>query len=217
MIHLAGESPQEVLRRALNEIALFEKNGVDAIIIEDYHGGKEDVINVLDATNNSRYKIIRGVNLLSDPYASFALARKYGAQFVQLDSVQLNDLSIAKYNKIRDNKVVVLGGIRFKYTNPTEKSLEDDLDFGKRQCDAIVTTGNGTGKETPLQKLKGFRNVLRDYPLIVGAGVTAENVYEQLCVADGAIVGSYFKNGDTTQPVIRERVQSLMDIVNRMR
>jgi len=32
----------------------------------------------------------------------------------------------------------VFGGIRFKYIMPTGKSLEEDIDFGIRYCDAIV-------------------------------------------------------------------------------
>jgi len=57
-----------------------------------------------------------------------------------------------------------------------------------------------------------------NFPLIVGAGVTASNVYGQLIVTDGAIVGSYFKpNGDTQLPVDRAKVRELMEIVRGLR
>lgn len=66
-------------------------------------------------------------------------------------------------------------------------------DLAKMRCDAVVTTG-GTGSDTPIEKLKEFRNVLTDFPLIVGAGVTAETVKEKLQYADGVIVGSWLKD-----------------------
>ena len=58
--------------------------------------------------------------------------------------------------------------------------------------------------------------------MIVGAGVNAKNVYEQLRVADGAIVGSYFKEdiygqSDTRRIVSREKVGELMKIVRSIR
>ncbi len=88
----------------------------------------------------------------------------------------------------------------------------------KPRCDVIVTTGEGTGVETPISKLREFRTYLGEFPLFVGAGVNESNVYEQLRVADGAIVGSYFKQGSNTKlPVDRLRVRGLMNIVRRVR
>lgn len=80
-------------------------------------------------------------------------------------------------------------------------------------CDAVVVTGAGTGKETPLDKIKAFRKILGDFPLIIGAGLTADNI-EQMQYADGAIVGSYFKpSGVTTAKVDRLLVKEFMSKV----
>ncbi len=55
-------------------------------------------------------------------------------------------------------------------------------------------------------------------PLIIGAGLTPENVAEQLVHADGAIVGSTFKKlGKTTNPVNRELVREFMSEVKKIR
>ena len=37
----------------------------------------------------------------------------------------------------------------------------------------LVCTGSGTGKETPVEKVKQFKSALGDFPVIVGAGVTS--------------------------------------------
>ena len=63
--------------------------------------------------------------------------------------------------------------------------------------------------------LINIRDKIRDnLSLFVGAGVDDENVREQLEVANGAIVGSYFKGGRTENRVLRDRVKRLVDLVS---
>lgn len=86
------------------------------------------------------------------------------------------------------------------------------------KTDAVVVTDAGTGINTDMEKIREFRNVLGDFPLFGGAGLTAETYREQLSVADGAIVGSWFKkDGITVAPVDPERVKQFMSIVKEMR
>lgn len=137
-----------------------------------------------------------------------------------MDSVQASDLHVRFYNRARASfpDVAVLGGVRFKYTAPTGNLLEVDLREARSRCEAIVTTGEGTGIETPISKLQAFRKLLPDFPLIVGAGVNLSNIYDQLKLTDGAIIGSYFKPGGNTQlPVDRARVKDIMDIAREVR
>ena len=54
--------------------------------------------------------------------------------------------------------------------------------------------------------------------MIIGAGLTPDNAYEQLRIADGAIVGSYLKkDGIAKNKVDRIRVKRLMDVVKDVR
>ena len=55
-------------------------------------------------------------------------------------------------------------------------------------------------------------------PVIVGSGLNAENAYETMRVADGAIVASSLKvDGLWWNPVDPDRVKRLMDEVARHR
>ena len=133
-----------------------------------------------------------------------------------------------------------MGGVWPKYYTPVKGSvLEDDLRIGMERCDAIVVTGSGTGKETPLDKIKKFREILSssicsahqtydkdcrlcnsriNFPLIVGAGLTIDNAHEQLSIADGAIVGTAMKfDNNTMNKVDRSRVRDLMSIVKTIK
>ncbi len=217
MIHLAGDCRSEKLKRALDELTVYVEEGVHGAIVEDYHGDLEDI----EAFLKQRPTLIGftlGVNYLRNPYAGFKLAEDNGASFVQFDSVLANRLNHPRYDlqRIEYPEIAVLGGVRFKYQQPTGRSLEDDVHEGIRRSEAVVTTGDGTAIETPIEKLRDFRKVMGAYPLIVGAGVTAENVRQQLNICEGAIVGSYFKEGCTENPVIRGRVRELMSIVKEL-
>jgi len=220
MIHLAGSGRKDVIKRALEELEIYEKEGVDGAIIEDYHGTLQNICDVLLESKREERKIIRGVNYLRNPYLGFEVADDFNAKFVQFDSVQTPDLKLEEYNDLRKRfkNIAVLGGVGFKYINPTGNPIEKDLDEGKSRCEAIVTTGNGTGIETPIWKLKQYKEILKKFPLIVGAGVNLGNVSEQLRVCDGAIIGSYFKeNGNTRLPVDKYKVRDLMSAVKEVR
>lgn len=91
--------------------------------------------------------------------------------------------------------VVLLGGVHFKYQSVNSgRSLEEDLKLGAERCDAIVCTVEGTGIPTPLGKVKEFKAVLPDFPVVVGAGVTIETVQDTFQLSDGAIIGSWIKD-----------------------
>jgi predicted TIM-barrel enzyme len=220
MIHLAGRNRKERVERALEELQLYEECEVDGAIIENYHGTADDIEETLRQVSDKGLKTVLGVNRLGDSYAAFCLADKYKAKFIQIDSVQTADIAVQSYREAREEfpNIVVLGGVSFKYTSHTGNPLQLDIREGRSRCEAIVTTGDGTGLETPLAKLQRFKQLLPDFPLIVGAGVTLENVSEQLKYADGAIIGSYFKpNKDTLLPISRAKVSALMEKVKEIR
>lgn len=220
MIHLAGENPIE---RARREIEIYRLESVDGVIVEDYHGTIRDVERTLASLKGfGGIGLKLGVNVLSNPAKSFALAKEYGAQFVQLDGVQFSEEpELARYNelRVRYSEIVVFGGVRFKYQFPTGKSLEQDVADALPLCDAIVTTGEGTGMETPIGKLAAFRNCMpADFPLVVGAGVNAGNAREQYQYADCAIIGSGFKPKKNTRAMVsRELVRSFMSDLRDIR
>ena len=219
MLHLSGYGRDKVLENAMREIDILYRNGVNAVLVENYFGDRVDVENALKHLQQWYPDKVYGVNMLGDPDRAFDLARKYGAKFVQMDSVcghlepNYERPFLKKLEAMRGNgDIFLLGGVRFKYQPVRSgRSLEEDLKLGMERCDAIVVTGEGTGISTDLEKIKTFRTILGDFPLIVGAGMMAETAREQLTFSDGAIVGSYFKEyGEAEYPVDEERVRAFM-------
>ncbi|MDX2008196.1 MAG: BtpA/SgcQ family protein [Meiothermus sp.] len=226
VLHLKGDTALERLARAKEEIEVYYSGGVDAVLVEDYFGSINDAERVLQHLQEAHGGRIYGVNILDNFHRSYELAVLYGARFMQVDSVaghlppeldRAFAAMVAGYRAL--GKVSVLGGVRFKYQPVLSgRSLEEDLHLGMARCDAVVVTGEGTGMETDLEKIREFRAVLGEFPLIVGAGVTLENCGEQLALTNGAIVGSYFKdNHRDTGHVDADHVRQLMSEVSKLR
>lgn len=201
MLHLRGESRQEKYEHALLEAGQLIGGGADAVIVENYFGDYEDMETVLEAFSREKVDFIYGVNALHNDALGFELAKKYGASFIQLDSVAghltpeddaVFGEFIAKWRAGYDG--FVIGGVRFKYQPYLSgRTLEEDLHIGMSRCDAIAVTGEGTGKNTPMDKVREFRRIVGDFPLVIAAGMTPESCAEHLAIGDAAIVGSYFK------------------------
>lgn len=223
MIHLAGVNP---VKRALEEISLFEEEGIEGAIIENYHSDVKHVIATLQETSKIKSKVVIGVNVLPNEFQkSLPLAQRYGADFVQLDHVAgtytYGKLDFEQYKQVKNEhpEIIVLGGIWPKYYHPLKGSdLDTDLKTGIQRAEAIVVTGAGTGKETPFDKIKKFREIIKEHPLVIGAGLTPENAYEQLIMSNGAIVGTSLKiDYNTYNPIDRQKVRDFMSVVKEAR
>lgn len=227
MLHLRGEDSDDRLARARTEIDILTAAGVDAVIVENYFGTLDDMERVLEHLASRDEPITYGVNALDHDARGFELARVYGAAFLQLDSVAGHltpegDEAFASWlaEERERTDALLLGGVRFKYQpylsgNP----LSVDLALATQRCDAVVVTGSGTGVQTDLAKIHEFRSLLpTDFPLVVGAGVTAGNAAEQLASADGAIVGSYLKDTFTdTGEVDAQHARQLVTAFEQLR
>lgn len=218
MIHTGCMLGEDMLDTAKREIEIYLKYGVYPLV-ENYFGTSADCEKVLVWLQEYHPRAVYGVNILGDAEEAFLLARAYGASFIQIDSIcghlePERDEEYAKnlesLRKIHD--IVLLGGVRFKYQPiRSGRSMQEDLQLGMQRCDAIVCTGEGTGIPTPIGKVQKFKSVLKDFPVIVGAGVTIDTVGETYGVADGAIVGSWVKdNHDAYNPVNEQYVELMV-------
>ncbi|MCF7910513.1 hypothetical protein K9L16_02465 [Candidatus Pacearchaeota archaeon] len=196
MLHLAGNNSSERLNIAMKEAKVFDRNGFDGVIVEDYYGTLGDVENTLKELKEKTLNLSIGVNCLGNWKKSFELAQKYDSQFIQIDSIHPKDIDSWDYFAFRKTipEISVFGGVNFKYqTQERGAKLEKLLFESMERCEAVVTTGRGTGIETPLNDIINIKSILGKFPLIIGAGADKNNIDVQLAIADGAIIGSYVK------------------------
>lgn len=218
MVHLKGEGQRDVLERARRECEIFQESGFDGVVVENYFGSIDDVRRALPVLKESFPNLLVGVDVIWQNDLSFDLAEEFHLPFIELDSMagHLEPQDEAAFDeRIRGFRqrtdTLILGGVRLK-NQPylSGNNLATDLRIATTRGDGIIVTGTDTGLETDLGKIKEFRRLLGDFPLVVGAGVRVENCVEQLAIADGAIIGSFLKtNGHVTGEVERDRVIAL--------
>jgi len=204
MLHLGGDDPADRLARAIDEARIMAGEGIDGLVVENYFGDADDVERVLDrlVALNPGPRI--GINLLRGNDRAFALARRYPVAFIQIDSVAGHlppeaDAGFAERLAAERAGVTALlfGGVRFKYQPVLSGRTEaEDLHLGAARVDALVVTSDATGQETDPAKTRRFREATGgNVPILIGAGMTEANARDQLSIADGAIVGSWLKDG----------------------
>lgn len=226
VIHCKGGTDVEVLERAKKEIDIYERCGVDGVLVETYFGTYHQVEKVLSYLQTEKSGYPYGVNCLNVDAMGFILAETYGCSYLQIDSVgghlkPRDDESLDAFFEYfrRDCSAALLGGVRFKYQPVLSgRSVEEDLVICLNRCDAVCVTEDATGQETSLGKIEQFRNAIGEFPLLVCAGMTADNVKNQLKIADGGVVGSYFKDTyQDTGDVSEEHVRTFMNQVRELR
>lgn len=75
--------------------------------------------------------------------------------------------------------------------------------------DGIIVTGNSTGDPAKVKDLEELK-CSTSLPILVGSGVTLENVHDYMS-ADALIIGSYFKrNGKWDEELDASRIALLM-------
>lgn len=210
---------------ALKEINIFLEEGVDGVILENYFGSTKTIIETLNLIPDI-IDLKIGINILPNEYdEAFKLAGIHNLDFIQLDYIAGRYQTAVKgactevdfYDYMISSKqcsadVHVMGGVWPKYYQPVKDSdLKEDLDTAKLLANSIVVTGEGTGKETPIDKIKKFRSLIGNHPLIAASGVNEFNIEETMEYCDGVIIGSSFKhNGQAHGFVDRYRVRNIV-------
>ncbi len=226
MLHLKGNSPDDVFERFKKELNIYIQSGIDGVMVENYYGNYEDLKRALEYIKSNKISIPYGVNCLNIDYMGFYLAREFECDYIQIDSVvghvkPRDEYSLQAFFDLmrKEYDGYVLGGVRFKYQPVlSEKSLKEDLEIAKKRCDAVCVTQDRTGEETSLERIIEFKKELNDFPLIVAAGVTKDNAKKQLKYADGAIIGSYFKdNYQDNGELCLEHIEELLKTVREIR
>ena len=188
---------QKILDQAVQDAITLEKAGVDAVIVE---------------------------NMGDTPFSATS-----GASFIRVpvfvDTVLFTDGVInpcakkcMEYRKMMGKEdIKVIADVQVKHAHmllpyiTVEQSAKEAVDNG---ADGIIVTGTQIGEETPLDLIKRVKSVVK-VPVFAGSGVKAENIKDQLQIADGAIIGSSLKEGGIlTNPISYDLVKKVLDALN---
>ena len=172
------------------------------------------------------------VNVLWDAAASLDLAVATGAQFVReiFTGAYASDFGIWDTHcgeVVRHQHAIGAEGVKLLFNIYPEaaaylapRSLPDIArsTVFNAMPDGICVSGLTAGAETDQTLLAQVKEAVGDTPVFANTGVRPDNLAAQLAVADGAIVGTYFKrDGHTWNPVDADRVRELMAVARRLR
>jgi len=120
--------------------------------------------------------------------------------------------------RIDADEIAILADIQKKHSS---HALTADLSIGDHArgadfmgADGVIVTGNHTGHAVDLVHLREVRGAT-DLPILVGSGVTSENINKIFEYADAAIVGSSIKQGGNWANALdASRCQALVNAKN---
>ncbi len=232
-----------IVEAAVRDAETYEREGCDGIIIENFFDApffKDQVGAETVAAMAKVATIIRaqtnlplGINVLrNDGLSAIAIATACECQFIRVNVlswamltdqgvIEGKSAQILRFRRALQSDVLILADCLVKHAVPiAPQSMElVALDTWERGgADAIIVSGTGTGKATDLEDVVAARRGAPDVPILIGSGMTRDNVGAFLPLTDGFIVGTYFKrDGAVGNPVDPERVRGFVAAKNAAR
>jgi len=211
----------KIIDIALKEAELYKKAGIDAIIIENMHdvpymkGKVGHEISTLMAIIGYLIKLQTnvpvGIQILAGANKeAVAAAKASGIDFIRAEGFVFGHMAdegfidaqagdLLRYRKqIGADNVAVFTDIKKKHSSHAITQDVSLLDTAKAArfflSDGVIITGNHTGVAASIDELQTLKDAV-EFPIIVGSGITLENVSTYIPLCDAMIVGSYFKDG----------------------
>ena len=235
----AGDSVESICAACLRDAEAYLEGGMNGLIVEN-HGdvpflkpediGPETSAFLAVVTD----RIVRaadvpvGVNVLANaPLPALAVAAAAGADFIRVNQwanayvanegfVEGRAGEALRYRAaLRAERVKVFADSHVKHGSHAvvadRSVVELTRDLAFFDADAVIATGQRTGDSASMTEIDEIGGAVA-LPLLVGSGVTAENVAAILRRVDGVIVASSLKrDGDWWNEVEVERVRALVD------
>ena len=130
--------------------------------------------------------------------------------------------AISRTGAVKEGLPPSAGGVihvKGDVTNAGEMNASISSIAADSGLDFIVNNAGITKKHRAQQfPIEEFRDIMGEFPLIVGAGLAAQTAGQQLSVGDGAIVGSTLKDTRTAEgDVCSAYVEEFMAQVKQLR
>ena len=206
-----GTSVKEISKQAIKSAKVMTENGIDGIIVENFGDkmflkkvGPEVVAVMTYIAKEIKESISVPIGmcvLQSDAIAGIAISKAVGAEFIRVpyytetyivDAGMMESIAAEalRYRKFLESDVKIFADVHIKHSyplsqRPIEHAAEDAYHRGL--ADAIIITGRKTGGETKVDDVARVKKALPEVPLVVGSGVTIENVDNYLPYIDAII------------------------------
>lgn len=234
--HAGGMAP--LLDHALAEAELYRACGIHALMVENMHDipyvqhpGPEiatAMAVVAREVKRAHPALPLGLQILAGANNdALAAALAAGADFIRAEAFVFGHVADEGYMDscagalLRHRKAIGAEAIAI-FTDIKKKhsahAVTADVDIVQTAhaaeyflSDGLILTGAATGEAASAEELRAVYAATK-LPVLVGSGITADNLKTYLPLADAFIVGSHFKkDGHWTNPLDPARIRRLLD------
>jgi membrane complex biogenesis BtpA family protein len=230
---------RRVINQALSDLDLYQKAGVDSILLENDHDlpyiqppldergvalmteiAKQTRkrfdgpigIQMLEAANITSLEIAAEADLDYIRVEAFVFAHVGGSGIINGSAGKI----LRRRKELQAEHIKVFADVKKKHGS---HSLTIDLDIKDEimqaeffLADGVIVTSQFTGLHPDKDDLVKAKSATK-LPVLIGSGMTADNIQDYLTLADGFIVGSYFrKNGKFLETLEPERLNTFMKV-----
>lgn len=216
-----GGNDRAILDEAVSDLDQYVAAGVDAIVLENSHDlpyikpplpasaialvkriarvarkrfGGPIGIQMLEAANETALEIAATCNLDFLRVEGYVFAHLGGAGLIEGCAGKL--LRLRK--KLGCERIKVFADVKKKHCSHALTGDLDIADVVKQSefflADGVIVTGPRTGETPDVRELRRVRKIAR-VPVLIGSGMTPENIATYLPLADVFIVGSTLREG----------------------
>lgn len=233
-----SKSVLEIVHQVTEEAGIYIDSGIDALMIENMHDvpylknnvGPE-VVASMTAVAVELQKLTSkpiGIQILAAANKqALAVAQAAGLNFIRAEGFVYGHLAdegyidscageLLRYRKtIGAETIAVFTDVKKKHSAHSltaDVSLADTVKTAEYfLSDGIIITGSSTGEAALVEEVKLAQQTTK-LPVLVGSGITADNLETYWPYADAFIVGSSLKiDGNWKNPVDPERVTALIN------
>lgn len=241
LFYLNCSCMDDVIDQARLDLEALQEGGVDGVLItNEFSLPYQKKISAVTLAAMGRVvgtlaeniKIPYGVEAIYDPNATIEICAATDAQFTRcmFTGAWAGDLGIINRDigeTLRLKSALRLDKLRLTYfingegeVYLNDRSLTDITQTMIFNCmpDCLVVAGGMAGSGPAASLLSQVKSVAGEVPVFCGTGCNIDNLESVLSVADGAYVGTTFKeNGEFTGKIDRNRVSEFMKKVRAFR
>src|SRR5215216_7203332 len=230
---------QKVIEQALADLRVYKEAKVDSVILENDHDlpyiqpplDEKGIALMTKIVNQARKRFNGpiGIQMLEAAnITSLEIAAEADLDFIRVEAFVFAHVGgsgiingsagkiLRRRKELSAEHIKVFADVKKKHGS---HSLTIDLDIKDEimqaeffLADGVIVTSQFTGTNPDKEDLLKARSATK-LPILIGSGMTAENIQEYLPLADGFIVGSYFRRGGKfLEELELERLNQFMDV-----
>jgi hypothetical protein len=233
---------QKVIQTAVQEAKLYQEAGLDGLILENMHDVpylKRQIGPEITAAMTAVAVAVRkavelpiGIQILAGANKqALAVALAAQLQFVRCEGfvfahvadeglMQSDAGQLLRYRKLLETEdIAIFTDIKKKHS---AHNITSDVSLAETAkaaefflTDGVIISGSSTGKAVDSRELTTLNQI--SIPILLGSGLTAQNISQYWNLAQGFIVGSYFKkDGFWQKRIDKQRLQKFMEQVEKL-